>query len=97
MAIILSPEEAYSGVSFTVGFAAGKGETNDPWLIQRFKESGYTVQETSKPDKEAEDYSKWTVDELRKKAAALKLPDFYELNKKDLVVAVEAAIEKNKV
>lgn len=53
---IKSPNKDYTGVSASVPFCNGVGETEDPHLIQWFKEHGYEVEETlekaEKPAKE---------------------------------------------
>lgn len=43
MAIIKSPNEQYTGVSASVFFTNGQGQTNNPKLIDWFKSKGYTV------------------------------------------------------
>lgn len=40
-----SPNKEYTGVSASVPFCNGTGETDDPHLIEWFKEHGYTVEE----------------------------------------------------
>lgn len=45
MAKILAPNEQYNGVSASVIFVNGHGETNKPELIEWFKKHGYTVEE----------------------------------------------------
>lgn len=59
MAKIYAPNQAYTGVSATVAFANGVGETNDPKLIAWFYAHGYTVKDQvatckqkEKPDKQ---------------------------------------------
>ena len=47
MAKIICPNENYNGVSATVHFANGKGETNDKKLIKWFKDHGYIVEEAA--------------------------------------------------
>ena len=47
---IKSPNKDYTGVSASVPFCNGVGETEDPYLIQWFKDHGYEVEET--PEKE---------------------------------------------
>lgn len=52
---IKSPNRDYTGVSASVPFCNGVGETEDPHLIQWFKEHGYEVEETlEKASEEAE-------------------------------------------
>lgn len=43
---IYSPNKEYTGVSASVPFCNGVGETNDPHLIQWFKDHGYKVEES---------------------------------------------------
>ncbi len=43
---IFSPVEDYTGVSASVPFCNGAGETDDPHLIEWFKDHGYIVKET---------------------------------------------------
>ena len=50
---IKSPNKDYTGVSASVPFCNGVGETEDPHLIQWFKEHGYQVEET--PEKASEE------------------------------------------
>lgn len=50
MAQIIAPNKDYNGESASVTFVKGVGETSDAYLIEWFKEHGYTVIE----DKAAE-------------------------------------------
>lgn len=43
MAQIIAPNKDYNGESASVTFAKGVGETSDAYLIEWFKEHGYTV------------------------------------------------------
>lgn len=43
MAKIYAKNEEYTGVSASVGFVNGVGETSDPHLMEWFREHGYTV------------------------------------------------------
>lgn len=45
MAKIIAPNSEYTGVSATVPFVRGVGQTCDPTLIEWFRRHGYTVQE----------------------------------------------------
>lgn len=42
---IYSPNKDYTGVSASVPFCNGMGETEDPHLIKWFKDHGYKVEE----------------------------------------------------
>lgn len=46
---IYSPNKDYTGVSASVPFCNGMGETDDPHLIQWFRDHGYAVAEEKKP------------------------------------------------
>lgn len=43
MAQIMAPNKDYNGESASVTFVKGVGETSDAYLIEWFKEHGYTV------------------------------------------------------
>lgn len=55
MAQIIAPNKDYTGVSASVTFVKGVGETSDAYLIEWFKEHGYTVidDETAEVQSEA--------------------------------------------
>lgn len=66
MAQIIAPNKDYTGESASVTFVKGVGETSDAYLIEWFKEHGYTiideaaevqpeVPETPETEAEAED------------------------------------------
>lgn len=59
MAVIHAPNESYTGTSASVDFCNGKGSTDNPHLIQWFKEHGYRVEEADlekrKPRKKKDD------------------------------------------
>lgn len=48
---IYSPNKDYTGVSASVPFCGGVGETDDPHLIDWFKSHGYIVEETQNGEK----------------------------------------------
>ena len=63
MAKIYAPNKQYTGITASVGFAKGVGETSDPDLIDWFKTHGYTVEEDAEaPGDELKGLS---IDELR--------------------------------
>lgn len=43
MAQIIAPNKDYNGESASVTFVKGVGETSDAYLIEWFKEHGYTI------------------------------------------------------
>ncbi|MNJ40689.1 hypothetical protein D3C77_355890 [compost metagenome] len=51
MAKVIAPNKQYNGLSATVMFVNGVGETDDPHLIAWFESKGYTVEH---PEAEAE-------------------------------------------
>lgn len=51
MARITAPNTQYTGVSASVPFAGGVGETDDPRLIEWFRSHGYAVENEKKPGK----------------------------------------------
>lgn len=53
MAKIMCPNKEYTGVSASVSFCNGKGETEDPRLIKWFEDRGYTVVNNEKVAEEA--------------------------------------------
>lgn len=65
MTKILAPNKSYTGVSASVAFAKGIGETEDKNLIEWFKEHNYTVIEEDVPVQDAEKkLDEMTVEEL---------------------------------
>lgn len=51
---IYSKNESYTGVSASVPFCNGRGETDDPYLIEWFRSHGYRVEEEADTEKEEE-------------------------------------------
>jgi len=58
MAKILCQNGQYTGISASVEFVDGVGETDNPYLIEWFKENGYIVEETVPADIETADPEK---------------------------------------
>lgn len=66
MAKIFCPNKQYSGVSATVTFVNGVGETDKPHLIDWFKSKGYKVEEAEKePDNDGSELENMDVEELK--------------------------------
>jgi hypothetical protein len=61
MAKIHAPNKQYTGVSASVAFAQGVGETTDPYLIEWFRSHGYEVEE----DPEENEFKGKTIEELK--------------------------------
>lgn len=66
MAKIICPNKQYTGISATVPFVNGVGETDNPNLITWFKSKGYIVVE----DEAGDELSRMDVDELKAYAEA---------------------------
>lgn len=76
---IHAPNKNYTGVSASVAFCSGVGETEDPYLLDWFRGHGYEVEETEiePPNEEIEietgaDPGPDTIPEPEKKKAASK-------------------------
>lgn len=86
MAKICSPNKSYTGVSASVAFSKGIGETEDKHLIEWFKEHGYTIEETEQNQQSDNTGEKpideMTVDELKAYAEGKGI-DLTGLTKKD--------------
>lgn len=65
MAKIICPNKQYTGVSASVAFANGVGETDNLHLIDWFKARGYTVED----EEPTSPFDGMTVDELKAYAA----------------------------
>lgn len=50
MAKIYAPNKQYNGISASVAFAKGIGETDNPILLAWFKDHGYEVEKLQKDD-----------------------------------------------
>ena len=71
MAKIYSPNKQYSGISASVAFAKGVGETENPTLLEWFRGHGYSVEEEEK--KEPSSINEMDVDQLRSYAEEHKI------------------------
>ncbi len=67
MAKIYAPNKQYTGITASIGFAKGVGETSDPYLIDWFKSHGYEVEEEAKVDNESDEneFKGKSVEELK--------------------------------
>ena len=57
---VYAPNKEYTGVSASVPFCNGVGETEDPRLIKWFKDHGYNVEEPEKLEEEPKRAEKGT-------------------------------------
>lgn len=67
MAKIYAPNEKYTGISASIPFAGGIGQTEDDHLIDWFREHGYKVEEEKKEAPEDDgnkNLADMTVEEL---------------------------------
>ncbi|NYV67271.1 hypothetical protein HYI36_18530 [Bacillus sp. Gen3] len=64
---IFAPNKQYTGVSASVTFANGVGETDSPHLIKWFEDHGYEVEEVEQqdPPKDGLEFDKMSVEELK--------------------------------
>ena len=93
MAKIYCPNKDYTGVSASVSFVDGKGETDNKHLIKWFKEHGYKVEDGKpKTDEGGEGgIDKMTVKELKAYAKENGI-DLGDANTKaEIIAAIEAA------
>lgn len=86
MAKIYSPNKGYTGVSASVAFFKGVGETEDKRLIEWFKQHGYKVDEIEQNHQTNTENEKpvdeMTVDELKAYAEGKNI-DLTGLTKKE--------------
>ncbi len=86
MAKIICPNKEYTGISASVSFCNGKGETEDPRLIKWFKDRGYTVIDNEEVAVEVADIAEETEEKgtyLKKELEAMSAPDIDELAAKE--------------
>jgi hypothetical protein len=74
MAKIYAPNKQYNGISASVAFAKGVGETDNPTLLDWFRSHGYEVEEAQEekdqnPPKEPGKFDGMDVDQLKVYAA----------------------------
>ncbi|MBB6218665.1 hypothetical protein HNQ80_004839 [Anaerosolibacter carboniphilus] len=86
MAKIHAPNKQYSGVSASVTFINGVGETDLPHLIEWFKGHGYEIEEEEKPGTE---YEKMKVDQLKELAKEKGIEDYNKMKRDELIKALE--------
>ena len=83
MAKIICPNKEYTGVSASVSFCNGKGETEDPRLIKWFKDRGYTVIDKEKEEVIAEETTTEKGIYTKKALEGMGAPDIDELAAKE--------------
>jgi hypothetical protein len=65
MAKIHAPNKNYTGITATVPFAAGVGETSDEHLLAWFNEHGYEVEGMEKTADTGSEFDNMSIDELK--------------------------------
>jgi hypothetical protein len=90
LAKIYSPNKQFTGVSATVAFANGVGETDEQHLIEWFEEKGYTVESVEQNEKPIE---KWNKDELVVLATEMGIATD-NLNKADVLALIQEELAK---
>lgn len=93
MAKIICPNKQYNGLSASVPFTNGIGETDKPHLIEWFREHGYTVEDEQQGGEGG--ISDMTVKELKAYAAEKNIDLGEAKTKADIVAAIEAAEPDN--
>ena len=86
MAKIICPNKEYTGISASVSFCNGVGETEDLRLIKWFKDHGYTVIDNGEVAVEAVDIVGETEEKgthTKKELEAMSAPDIDELAAKE--------------
>ena len=83
MAKIICPNKEYTGVSASVSFCNGVGETEDPRLIKWFKDHGYTVTDKDKEEVIAEETATEKEIYTKKALEGMGAPDIDELAAKE--------------
>ncbi|MFC0271123.1 hypothetical protein ACFFIX_06615 [Metabacillus herbersteinensis] len=101
MAKIKSPNSRYTGVSASLQFVNGEAKTEDPWLVEWFKNKGYEViEEEQLPENPPTDpsietdISKLTKDEIKAKLNELNVEFKSDDNKDVLIEKLKEVTEK---
>lgn len=99
MAKVIAPNNQYTGLSASVMFVNGVGETDDPHLLKWFESKGYKVEqsESEQVDKSNGDVpiDKLTVPQLKEYAAEKKIDLGEAAKKEDILKAIQDAQQLN--
>lgn len=99
MSKILAPNKSYTGVSASVSFVNGVGETDKPELINWFKEHSYTVEDEKQENDQGEGDAGHKELEDMTKAELEKMADTYfiahnsKTTKEELIKLINEALE----
>ncbi|WP_019636129.1 hypothetical protein [Paenibacillus fonticola] len=96
MARVIAPNNQYTGLSASVMFINGVGETDDPHLLSWFEAKGYTVEhpETDNPSSDVP-IDKMTVPQLKEYAAEKKIDLGEATKKEDILKVIQDAQQLN--
>jgi hypothetical protein len=86
MAKVIAPNDQYTGLSATVMFVNGVGETDNEHLLQWFEDKGYTVERLDE-QAEAEKAAEQARKDAEKRLKALR--------KKATDLGIEGAVDKD--
>lgn len=89
MAKIICPNKQYNGLSASVPFTNGIGETYKPHLIEWFREHGYTIE--GEPQGGEGGIGDMTIKELKAYAAEKSIDLGEAKTKAEIITAIEAA------
>lgn len=96
MARIYAPNKEYNGVTASIPFIKGIGETDNPHLIKWFKQHGYKVEDEKKPEDkknnvDTQELKDMTVEQLKAYAEENNIDIGNATSKEGIMKKIEAA------